>query len=392
MFKPLLFLRYIPFLPLLSAIQKRCIIAGFCFIIVSPVYAQTSPNAVKSSQELLELPNAAIKLPSSSEGSNAPKETKPAILPIVKPAAPLPPITNDAVIKKDSITENSLPDVSNPAADKMKKTEAVPAPAIIHSDANTPIPQSVLQAASLGLEKPVKEDFKPFKEVKKSENSYQDIHHDSATSLMFNKQEMEIIKQLIEMYDKQEVIDAKNPDAKKEGNDSFSDLFNLIKQEGNNHEEKEKILPNIYLGSIIYHSPTQWVAMVNGVMIDSDNNNLQNSFYIKRVSRKAVELVWKPKNFNLLSVSYKNLSDREKANKVNIMLDNKNASVTLLLMPNQTFISKEVSIKEGFVKQILPEIKSETANNKLENKAEKDNPLAAKQRQQKMGITFKGDK
>ncbi len=161
-------------------------------------------------------------------------------------------------------------------------------------------------------------------------------------TIMFSSDEMDTISTMIKAYDS---YDARNKQDQKQKKD-LRDIFgNEPEQQILPHE-----LPNIYLGSIVYTSPGTWIVTINGRRISASHNAPTNEFYISKISRKEVELVWKPHSLNDLPDKWNQMTEGGKTHIPNIVVDSANNMVTLNMHPNQTFISSSLQIREGLIR------------------------------------------
>jgi hypothetical protein len=98
----------------------------------------------------------------------------------------------------------------------------------------------------------------------------------------------------------------------------------------------------IYLASIMYYDPQDWVVWINDKKITTKNNIKKNELYIKKLNESQADIVWK------LSVSkWKIISGKkseESAPKIN--RDNQ-VEIYFTLKPNQTFMLVNNEVVEG---------------------------------------------
>lgn len=163
--------------------------------------------------------------------------------------------------------------------------------------------------------------------------------HTGAT-LMFNADEMAIVAQIIKAYD------SYSPEKKetKQVKEDFSSLLTGLQ----GPPTAVQGLDNVYLQEIVYYSPRNWLVRINGGILMNSTNDPKNQFYVSKVSRKAIELVWKPPQMEDLTNTWNGITDYGKHPIPDINVSN--GTVTLLLRTNQTFLVKSVAIREGIIK------------------------------------------
>jgi|GEM_PF-6078465 len=198
------------------------------------------------------------------------------------------------------------------------------------------------------------------KEIKEDDNYH------NLVSLMLSKEEQEIAERITKFYDnpnlkyESEVVEEKK-------DDELVAADKVLKEQ----EKAEKpFVPNVYLGSIIYQSPAAWLVSINARAITNINNSPDNEFYITRISRKAVEVIWHPKYFNLVQQDWDSIwgnttEDNPKKPDPHITLDNNNSLVVLELKPNQTFVVDEAKIREGLVVKHKDPVDVKTSDDKV---------------------------
>jgi|GEM_PF-1026744 len=181
------------------------------------------------------------------------------------------------------------------------------------------------------------------------------------TNLMFSETESGIIAKFFEAFDS---IGDVNKKTVENNPDDLNGLLNsLIKKpiQGIIETPKEEIipqaLPNIYIASIAYYSKDEWSIWVNGKKISSKLNKPTNEFFISKISRKEVELTWKPAYMLDMPTLWNKLSDSGNKPLQNIKIDASAGIVTLTMHPNQTFLPKYLAISEGLIQQGFKPIK-----------------------------------
>lgn len=159
-------------------------------------------------------------------------------------------------------------------------------------------------------------------------------------------------------------------------NSRLSTAINDIDEEILVEDETEEVplekigLPHYYLISILYHNPSRWAVMVNGITLTSENNDVQKELYVRAINPKRVELTWKPQEFRAFT---KALSQSEKLEEYKkdahfkkilhrktksignyIKINEEAGTIDFALQPNQVFYMQYMNIYEGNPKDILP--------------------------------------
>jgi hypothetical protein len=137
--------------------------------------------------------------------------------------------------------------------------------------------------------------------------------------------------------------------AQTEKGEDYTDIFKGADSKEPVHDVVRP-LPNVYLGSIVYYSPKEWAVSVNGKKILNADNNPKNEFYISKISRKEVELIWSPKSLNDLPARWDQTTGGGKNPVPHVAVDSEKGTVTLNMHPNQTFVISAIAIQEGLVK------------------------------------------
>jgi hypothetical protein len=169
-------------------------------------------------------------------------------------------------------------------------------------------------------------------------------------SLMFSKSDINAINQLLTIYD------TYTAEKKADVPSGDNDINKLLKELTSKHSTVSAeppapvVLPNVYLGSIVYYSPSNWSVWLNDKKLVNIQNVPTNEFYITRLSRTQMELVWKPKSIADTLQKWKDMTNGGKNPLPNITLDETKGTITLLMRPNQTFISRILAIREGLYK------------------------------------------
>lgn len=168
--------------------------------------------------------------------------------------------------------------------------------------------------------------------------------HTKAT-LMFNTEEMAIVDQIIKAYDSYIPGKVEKNLLPKENLPSI--LTGLqpppVQVQGPS---------NVYLQGIVYYSPSKWLVRLNDGVISSSTNIPANEFFVSKISRREIELVWKPAQPDELINNWNSATDGGKNPVPGVRVAN--SVVTLRLHPNQTFLVKSIAIHEGIIKSSNP--------------------------------------
>jgi hypothetical protein len=189
--------------------------------------------------------------------------------------------------------------------------------------------------------------------------------HLGTTSLMFSKNDMDVLLQALEIYDHSARAQKAAPTQNK---DFLSSLLDTLKHDD---ASKETILPlpNLYLGSIVYYSPSNWSVWLNGKKLLNRNNQPSNEFYIDRISPSEIELLWTPPSLLDTVETWRRLTEDGAHPPEGVAVDAEKGRITLHMRPNQTFLPKSLAIREGLIKS-APVVPAHA-------QAAPDNPAAA---------------
>lgn len=169
-----------------------------------------------------------------------------------------------------------------------------------------------------------------------------------STSILFSKRDLDVLKGFLAMYDNPASIQKVEAPAEKK--DDLLSLLGDIKQPGEKQEAAPLPLPNIYLGSIVYYSPSQWSVWINGKKIVNRFNAQTNEYFVRRIANGEVEIVWRPASLLDTPGLWKQLTNNGKDPLPNIEVDEAQGQITLRLRPNQTFLPRSLLIREGLIR------------------------------------------
>ncbi len=176
-------------------------------------------------------------------------------------------------------------------------------------------------------------------------------------SLMLDEQELSNVERAAESF-------KNNVSFSLDGTDEKSKTLSeedKLKQEEDKSQENEKSY--IYLASIIYFSPKDWIVWINDKKITSQSNDRKKELYVEAIKRDSVKVLWK------LSLSkWKVISGlkEELAPKTN---GENQIEIRFSLKQNQTFVLSTNTVVEGQALNAL--LKKKEDEKKDEQKDEK---------------------
>ncbi len=269
---------------------------------------------------------------------------------------------NSGVFKERDIAPSNLQKRLDKIAKDTKKKSNIPSDA--KYDPNDPEQQKTLQEmsdkmfeASINsikqdlqqdtkdlnkkIDKASKDADKILSEIEK-ENSNLIIEPDIVPSLMFSNEELDNIDKAILSYKNGEIYSPESFDESLKNGLSEAEKLK-IEQEKKEQEKSENSKKSyIYLASIMYSSKDDWTVWINNSKITSQNNSLQNEFYIKKISPDKAQILW------TLSLSKWRILAGKNAESTAPNLNSKNlVEINLDLKPNQTFVMKLNTVVEG---------------------------------------------
>ncbi len=165
-----------------------------------------------------------------------------------------------------------------------------------------------------------------------------------ATSLMFDDKESDNIDRAVDSLKSNQVY------VPEDGSDGTIDP-SLDQKKKDEEETKEKEKQSefneksyIYLASIMYYTPKEWVVWINDKKITSETNKDTKELYLKSVEKDQISVLWS------VSATKLKVLLGKKADDLNLkMNENNQIEVRFILKPNQTFILGSNSVVEGKV-------------------------------------------
>ena len=182
-------------------------------------------------------------------------------------------------------------------------------------------------------------------------NSIEELFlNQKVSSLMFDDEENSNIDRAIDAFRNRELNGLEAGSTGGEGNEDGD-----FRQ----YERNEKSY--IYLGSIIYLTPKDWVVWINNQKITSFTNYKTNELYVRSVEKDKVRLLW------TLSISkWKILSGKNSEDFAPKLNEHNQVEVEFELRPNQTFILVANKVVEGRAASFIK--KDETEKNSKSSK------------------------
>lgn len=192
--------------------------------------------------------------------------------------------------------------------------------------------------------------FLPFTGTDNPQILEEPVKIEETFSLMFSRKDMEtlVIPSLV-LFDRSEDQTA-SAKSKTDGKDDLTGLLESLKVQG---ETKTIVrpLPHLFLGSIMYYSPTNWSVWINGKKLVNRLNAPANPLYVSHIDRTHIVLVWRPESLRDMTELWNQKSSSTETLPKNITVNTQDGSVTLTMRPNQTFVPRSLKIHEGMVIQ-----------------------------------------
>lgn len=300
-------------------------ISGLLAILATGAFAldPPAPSGESSGSSLLELPS--MPAAPAAPPATVPTQTMPAARPPASAAGQATPTPTAAVPPAPVSPVTALP-----AGQPMSRVQT------------RRHPNASPTASAVSEMEQVEREI-----VSKNPDVLMEPMHLGKTSLMYNKDDMDIVLQALDLYDHSARAQKDNAAPKK---DFLGNLLSTLKHDDTPQTAVPLPLPNLYLGSIVYYSPANWSVWINGRKLMNRNNGQDNEFYVGRLSRSEVELIWKPTSLLDTPEIWRQMTDDGTHPLPNITVDAENGRITLLLRPNQTFLPKSLAIREGLIK------------------------------------------
>ena len=260
-------------------------------------------------------------LPLGSASANTPKTEEILDLPDLSGNSPALAVTPSPAGKSGSLIPPILPPAPAPALlpkKRLIKQLPVPVPPVTSGDVSSaPAPPVVAEIP---------------------DSSPHPADYDTNISLMFSADDIYKITQMLKLYDSYE--------KHKQTQNEISALF----ESSPSPVDETRPLPNLYLGSIVYYSSGIWYVSLNGSIITSASNLPSKEYYVSRISRKEAEIVWKPVSVEQVYGTWDHVIADGKKPLANITVDRTSGTIKLRIRPNQTFVTRDLAIREGLVR------------------------------------------
>lgn len=139
---------------------------------------------------------------------------------------------------------------------------------------------------------------------------------------------------------------AQNPNSKPNAKDPDDFLTALTRKPTTNKEAPEEpyLYPQFYMDFLMFHTPSNWVAMINGKRFAAEDAALKGeALKVVSVERERVFVEWKPENMKRVRASWGVEQHPE------VQVDYAKGVVRFPLRQNQTFSSYLMRVVEGRV-------------------------------------------
>jgi hypothetical protein len=192
---------------------------------------------------------------------------------------------------------------------------------------------------------PKEEDYKESSLLKEARGGLANtlLGKDKPKSLMFDDQEYENLQDAIESLKNNQIYVPDGSDANEilteEGRKKSEAEEKLRKAKELENQENEKSY--IYLASIIYFNPKDWIIWINDKKITSKTNDPKKELYVETISKGKVSILWKLSLSKWKIISGKKEEFAPRTNNENQI------EIRFELKPNQTFILSSSKITEG---------------------------------------------
>ena len=192
-------------------------------------------------------------------------------------------------------------------------------------------------------------------------------------SLMFDDEEISNIDRAVESLKNNQIYVPEGEDSllQDESSKAKAELERIQKEKESQENEKSYI----YLASLMYFNPKDWVIWINENKITSKNNAKEKELYVESVQKDQIKILWK------LSVSkWKIISGYSSEGAIPKTNENNQIEIRFSLKPNQTFVLSTNTIVEGKALIALMKKKEEekssakTSDNKPSQSASSSNP------------------
>lgn len=277
---------------------------------------QPSGNSSPSNDGLLELPTLPVT-------SAAPASHPPAPLPPLPAARQVPPPASSGTVSGLQSLPNITPKAPAPLA-----SPAPHAPGVQILPGLTPPPAAVGSIVQI----PSATDALGTGQVPDPRANL---------TLMFTEDDISKVEQALKIYDSYDEHKPVPVEATAPKPDIQDDIFASYATASP---------PNLYLASIVYYSPKNWSIRLNDKRVNSSDNAVNNRFYISKISRKEVEIVWTPVSMSDVLNKWEQLTEGGKKSIPNVRIDNATNKIVLDMRPNQTFVINTLDIREGLIK------------------------------------------
>ena len=180
-------------------------------------------------------------------------------------------------------------------------------------------------------------------ELKNQENAAKDTISDlllgkKADTLMFSEEEDENIGRAIDSYNSKEAYSIDDHHGASDGDImSESDRLKMEEEERNKNAKSY-----VYLASLLYMKPNEWILWVNDKKITSRDNNKENEFYIESIKKRQATIIW-----TIGLTKWRIITSAKVDDPTPETNENNKVEVRFNIMPNQTYILTSNEVVEG---------------------------------------------
>ncbi len=164
----------------------------------------------------------------------------------------------------------------------------------------------------------------------------------ASNSLFFSGKELALIRTAIQSYQNQVGFSGSIGEGEQE-----DELKGLKPDEV---AKKYFTYPQLYLESLVYHSPNDWVVWINGQKILPTTPKQGADIQVEAIDRDKVTIVWRPVDMEKINEVW-DISPTE-----SVSVDDAQGTVTFTLRHNQTFSSYVMRVLEGKVVPVTVEL------------------------------------
>ncbi len=151
------------------------------------------------------------------------------------------------------------------------------------------------------------------------------------TSIMYSDEEITNIERALDSYKNNEVFTINNKENEKS---------KVVKKE-NEEKSEDNAKSYVYLNSIIYFEPNNWMIWINGKKISINDNKPTNELYVRSIDKDEAVIVW------TMGVSKWKILSGKKSEDGAPINNNNQAEVVFTIKVGQTYVLRTGKIVEG---------------------------------------------